>query len=350
MTCATGRLCIKVFNCSTVAGGQEQYLIRLLHYLYSQSLLSTVGFVGGPESVADDLGRLGKVQVQAPSPVEAVELLNGNRALYEYGWRLPSKAVRIYVQHSSTQDVQAGRWRRAVRQVLLKLLLRRMDAVIRVSAACLPDDFAPGKIRTVPNGVDPRQFPLRSSWRQPGDVAPWRLLMVGALTPNKNQALAIELLARWPDAELTLVGEGEQGPALQAKAREAGVADRVRWAGQQPDTARYYQEADVCLLLSHHEAAPFVLLEAMACGTPVLAARVGGVPEVLVDGETGALLRERTVDALVAVLDQWRAQPEVLERMGRRAHARVCAQFTVAHMAQGFMDVVAQAQASRGAR
>ncbi len=265
-----------------------------------------------------------------------VVVLNGNRALYEHGWRLPRDVVKLYVQHSSVDDAQAGWLRPLLRRVLLKVLLARMDAVIRVSESCLPDHFAPGKVWTVPNGVDLQQFPMRSNWREVGDANPWRLLMVGALTPNKNQRLAIALLADWPHAELTLVGEGKEEAALRAFADQLGVSARVHWMGQQADTGPFYREADVCLLLSHHEAAPFGLLEAMASGTPVLAACVGGVPEVLVDGQTGALLPERTDSALVAVA-----------RMGRLAQARVAEGFTADHMAQGFLDVVSHVRGSR---
>lgn len=339
-----------ILNKSNNFGGQEQYLVRLASRLVEGRECPSACFVGGPESLGQALSTLGVQSCKSARRAEVV-VLNGNRALYEYGWRTSAnQAIKVYVQHSSVQDAQAGHFRRLVRKVLLKLLLKRVDAVIRVSQACLPDDFAPGKVWTVPNGVDLAQFPLRPTWRKPGDTSPWRLLMVGALTPNKNQRLAIALLAAWPDAELTLVGDGEEGPALRTLAAQLGVAERVHWMGWQSDTGRFYRESDVCLLLSQHEAAPFVLLEAMACGTPVVAARVGGVPEVLLDGETGALLPERSVDALVSVLDRWRAHPQELERLGRQARARIAQGFTVEHMVRGFLDVVAQAQSKRGAR
>lgn len=336
---------MKVTYCneSQTFGGQEVYLLQINEWIRKQSLLTCSDFRGGPLALRDPLTWSGMGQKTSPANRRAFVVLNGNRALYEHAWRLPSGAVSVYVQHSSIDDAQAGWLRPLIRRHLLRWLLRRVDAVIRVSQACLPDAYAPGKIHTVPNGVDLERFPCRTTWRSAQDRTPFRVLMVGALTPNKNQRLAIEALVGLPDAVLTLVGDGPEREALESLARRLGVSERVRWMGQQADPSPFYREADVCLLLSQHEAAPFVLLESMASGTPVVATPVGGVPEVLMDGQHGVLLADARADVLISVLRQLTSDPGRVRELGLAARDHIEAHYTVDHMVRGFWAVVQEA-------
>lgn len=329
-------------NESQTFGGQEVYLLQVNEWIRKQSLLTCADFRGGPPALREPLTWSDMGQKTCPA-IRALVLLNGNRALYEHAWRLPSGAVSVYVQHSSIDDAQAGWLRPLIRRYLLRWMLRRVDAVIRVSQACLPDTYAPGKIHTVPNGVDLGRFPCRTTWRSAQDRTPLQLLMVGALTPNKNQRLAIEALVGLPNAVLTLVGDGPEREALESLAQRLGVTERVRWMGQQADPGPFYRQADVCLLLSQHEAAPFVLLESMSSGTPVVATPVGGVPEVLIDGQHGALLAEARADVLISVLRQLTSDPGRLHRLGLAAREHIEAHYTVDHMVRGFWTVVQEA-------
>lgn len=335
---------LRVFNFSEVYGGQEVYLWTLLNRLSTRGSIRCLTFAGGPPSLARTLYS-GIVPNDSSAQGRTCEawLINGNRALYREAWRRRGREVRIYVQHSSIDDLQDGVLKQVIRRVLLLLLLKKIDAVIRVSEACLPDGYAPGKVFTVPNGIDLARFPCRARWRSGPGQAPLRLLMVGALTANKNQRLGIEALAALPNAELTLVGDGRERGALEALARSLGVSERVHWMGQQADPAPFYREADICLLLSQHEAAPFVLLESMASGTPVVAVRVGGVPEVVIDGQNGILLTDTRATTLVTVLQGLAQEPERLSELGRAARRHIESRYTVDHMVHGFLEVVDEA-------
>lgn len=138
------------------------------------------------------------------------------------------------------------------------------------------------------------------------------LLCVGNLVEVKGHALALEALGvlsrTHPDARLLLIGEGGLRERLTAQARSLGLADRVTFVGRVPNDqlAPWYSAADVLVLPSHSEGWANVLLEAMACGTPVVATDVGGSSEVIRDARVGRLVAERSAaqmaDAIAAVL------------------------------------------------
>jgi glycosyltransferase involved in cell wall biosynthesis len=111
----------------------------------------------------------------------------------------------------------------------------------------------------------------------------------------------IRALASLPEMDLVVIGDGPDRDALGALAREVGVGDRVRFVGALPqeELRGYYGAADALVLASSREGWANVLLESMACGTPVVASRAGGSPEVVAAPEAGVLLAERTPQAVV---------------------------------------------------
>ena len=171
------------------------------------------------------------------------------------------------------------------------------------------------KIRVLRNGVDLQQFrPLDRD--QCREQLGWRgtvLLSVGHLIERKGNHLAIQALARLPDVRLALAGDGEEQPRLRRLAMDTGVADRVEFLGpvEQADLARYYCAADALILASSREGWANVLLESMACGTPVVASRVWGTPEVVAAPEAGVLMRSRDAEGIVrAVTELFDAYPD----------------------------------------
>lgn len=163
---------------------------------------------------------------------------------------------------------------------------------------------AEGKITTLRNGVDlDRFYPLvpRATGDGNGVVGPvW--LSVGHLVELKGLPIVIAALAQIPAVTLLIVGEGPQKSALRQLARRLGVAARVRFLGavRHVDLCSYYNASDVLILASSREGMPNVVLEALACGTPVIATDVGGIRELVTSPEAGELLRERTANELVA--------------------------------------------------
>lgn len=158
------------------------------------------------------------------------------------------------------------------------------------------------KIAVLRNGVDTDVFrradgsAIRAKAGASGPV----LLAVGNLVPLKGHDLMIRALRDLPGASLLIAGDGPARAPLEALAFSLGLGSRVHFLGSVPhkDLPAVYSAADLLILASEREGWPNVLLEAMACGTPVVAARVGGVPEIVTAPEAGLMIEERTPAAI----------------------------------------------------
>jgi teichuronic acid biosynthesis glycosyltransferase TuaC len=195
---------------------------------------------------------------------------------------------------------------------MIRWAARHAAGVITVSRA-LKDSLValgvPGeKIRVLRNGVDLSAFRAgdRRLARERQGVRGTMLLSVGHLVPLKGHDLAIQALKLLPDGntQLAITGEGPEEGRLRALADRIGIAHRVRFLGSVPHEAlpEIYLAADALLLLSSREGWANVLLEAMACGTPVVGTRVGGTPEVVATPDVGELVDERTPAAIAAAI------------------------------------------------
>jgi len=222
---------------------------------------------------------------------------------------------------------------------------RAVDRVIAISsgvrAAMVDAGVDPARIRLVPSGVDPATFApdpaaraaLRREWGlADDDVA---AIVVGVLEARKGHATLFEAAMRLRDTRLRWIfcGAGSLDAALRADAAAHGLD--VRFTGFRPDVARCLAAADVSVLPSLHEGLGVAALEAMAAGRPVVASRVGGLAEVVVDGETGALVPPRDAHALAEALRALAASADARSRMGAAGAARVRAHFSAAAMAEG---------------
>ena len=174
----------------------------------------------------------------------------------------------------------------------------RAQASIAVSSALahtlLELGAPPDRVHILRNGVDLELFrpldrtPLRRDLGLSGAV----LASVGHLIERKGHHLVIEALAALTGCTLLVVGEGPERSALQRQAEELGVGGRVRFLGEVAHArlAEVYAAADLLVLASSREGWPNVVLEAMACGTPVIAAPVEGVPEMITEHAAGLIL------------------------------------------------------------
>ncbi|HVO89671.1 MAG TPA: glycosyltransferase family 4 protein [Casimicrobiaceae bacterium] len=184
----------------------------------------------------------------------------------------------------------------------------------------VPDD----RIVPILHGVDQDLFRPpedRASLRARLGVTRRSLLSVDNLIELKGHHLAIAALADLPDTELYIAGQGADEAALRKLAVRLGVADRVRMLGalDQAQLAAWYGAADALVLASSNEGIPNVVMEAMACGTPVIATAVGGIPEVVSTAEAGVLMPERSSAALVRAVQQFQGRPR--NRAATRRHA-----------------------------
>jgi glycosyltransferase involved in cell wall biosynthesis len=178
----------------------------------------------------------------------------------------------------------------------------RADGLITVCQA-LKDSLAgmlPAQkdIRVLRNGVDLDRFKPadRVGARAGLGLTRRTLASVGLLVERKGHGLVIEALRSLPDTDLVIVGDGPDRESLQRLAKSIDVADRVRFLGlvDQSRLGQIYNAADALVLASSREGWANVLLEAMACGTPVVASAVWGTPEVVARPEAGILLTERS--------------------------------------------------------
>jgi glycosyltransferase involved in cell wall biosynthesis len=146
--------------------------------------------------------------------------------------------------------------------------------------------------------------------------------------PQLLQAFA-RVRERHPRASLLLVGDGIRRPWVEQLAREAGLADAVVFTGFRPDVPALLAAMDCFALASTRtEGVPQALLQAFAVGVPVVASRIGGIPEVVTDGETGLLVESEAVPPLAAAIERVLEDPAGAAQRARAARALVEARFS----------------------
>lgn len=191
----------------------------------------------------------------------------------------------------------------------------RASGIITVCQA-LKDEMvalgvAPAAITPLRNGVDLQRFQRsdRAAARAALGMTGFTLLSVGLLDERKGHDVTIKAVALLPDVRLMIAGSGPDRAKLEALAAQLGVAGRVTFLGPVPQTelTGYYNAADAMVLASSREGWANVLLESMACGTPVVASNVWGTPEVVGAPAAGVLMEQRTPQGLADAVTRLRA-------------------------------------------
>jgi glycosyltransferase involved in cell wall biosynthesis len=232
---------------------------------------------------------------------------------------------------------------------MIRWAARQAGAVVAVSQALKEKLVALGvereRIHVLRNGVDLELFHPegREKARADLELRHPTLLSVGNLLAFKGHGVVIEALSLLPEYELVIAGAGPDRAAFEALARERGVSGRVRFVGSfsQQDLRRYYCAADALALASSREGWPNVLLEAMACGTPVVATDVGGVPEIVTSIDAGIVVKERSAPALARAVRALLARPR-----GRAATRRFAEQFGWGATTRGQLQLFRQVLAA----
>jgi glycosyltransferase involved in cell wall biosynthesis len=192
----------------------------------------------------------------------------------------------------------------------------------------------PSRVSVLPNPAPalpelPSRADARATLRLDGPA----FAFAGRLTRQKALGVALAAIAELPTATLLLLGDGPERKALAEQARQLDVDGRVRFlgAGTREDALRLFRGADAVVLSSDWENLPHTIVEALAVGTPVIATEVGGVPEIVRDGENGLLVPPASPGALVAALRRFLDDANLRERLTASAAP------SVAHLAE---DVV----------
>jgi glycosyltransferase involved in cell wall biosynthesis len=193
---------------------------------------------------------------------------------------------------------------------------------------------ARGGLHVIHNGVD---APAAPPPRRPRGE---RLVLgcTARLAPPKDlitllDALSLPGCEAW---ELRVLGEGPDREAIERHRDSLGLGARVTLLGSRNDVAAQLSDCDAFALISDWEGLPYSILEAMAEGLPVLATDVGGIPDLVLPGETGELVPARDAGAAGRVLAAWAADPPALERLGRAGHARARESFSRERMVERY--------------
>ncbi len=233
-----------------------------------------------------------------------------------------------------------------------RLLLRGGDRVVGVGRAVRQvlidkEGLPAGRVGVIYNGIDTQAYAnpgSRAEVRRELGLGPddFVAIFVARLDPIKDHATALRALARVAavrdDAKMVVAGEGPASDAVAAEVARLGLGGRVVVAGVRADVARLLGGADVSVLTSLSEGIPLSLIEAMAAGLPVVATRVGGVPEVVEDGVTGLLAPSGDDAGVAEALLRLAADPGLRAGLGRRGRARAEAVFSEAQMHASYCE------------
>jgi len=252
-------------------------------------------------------------------------------------------------------------------------LLRRMeqalahvtDAIVAVSDQVKRDLVAygvatPGKVEVIPLGLDLAPYAdsaaLRGQFRRELELSDTTPLVgiVGRIFPIKNHRLfldaAVRIVATEPRARFIVVGDGVLRKAMEQHAHALGIRYSVVFASWRRDLPRIYADLDVLVVSSDNEGTPVSAIEAMAAGRPVVATRVGGLPDLISDRKTGVLVPPRDPTALAAaVLELLRDEP-FARALGQTASAAVVERFATARLLRDIQALYANLLNRKGVR
>jgi glycosyltransferase involved in cell wall biosynthesis len=267
---------------------------------------------------------------------------------FDYFANLAARDAGVPVVISSRR--QLATWKKPRHVFIQRKANQIVDAIIANSRAvaqfaAAQESADPALYRVIPNGIDPREFIgapdlriLRLRYK-----IPFHRRVIGIVanfSPVKDHrlfvAIAYELLRRRADLHFLMMGDGPLVTAIDKLIDAGGAKDcftRVSTTSELPDL---YALMDVSVLCSHVEGFPNAVLESMAVGKPVVAPAVGGICELIRDGETGRLIASRNpadfADAIIALLDN----PDTAARMGKLAAAEIEAKYSLAAMVDAY--------------
>ncbi len=244
---------------------------------------------------------------------------------------------------SSLRNLAHLPWYTPFRRRVIRLIYRLSTGVIANSEAVkqlLVTEFRvpPGRVHVLYNGVDYRRFSQSRGDRQKlrPDLGPEAKLIVNVANMHmgiKGHADLIEaartVCASVPQAKFVLVGDGEERPRLQEQVRKAGLDAVFLFLGQRKDIPEVLSCCDLFVLASHAEGLPNALLEAMAAGLPVVATRVGGVPEIIENGISGLLVPPGNHAALAEAILCALQDSRLTASLARAGQERVRKQFSL---------------------
>lgn len=266
-------------------------------------------------------------------------------ALLQVSYVEETQAVRPLVSPSGRTLGKPGpverrfRWLKAPVQVFLgRMTAGLADLILAPSAATAAElvrDYGAREVAVVPNVTGGLAVEPEGPEGKAAEPAGF-LLFVGRLRIRKGVEVLLEALRGLPELKLRIAGDGEHRAALERRTAELGLEGRVEFLGRcsAGRVRALLAGARALVVPSTYEGMPLVVLEAMEAGVPLVASRVSGIPEVVVDGETGWLVPPEDPEALAAALAALAAGPEEARRRGEAGRRRIEAAFRPAVAAQ----------------
>jgi glycosyltransferase involved in cell wall biosynthesis len=328
------RLCI--VSLSVFFGGAENYLLNLLQgFQQTDCRFEVIVFAAPIQLACKAASLIGAERVTSVSPsyhhfpllarmivkrlrshsADAV-LLNGNRAIYWGSWAISSRWKRIGIQHTIFDTKCGGLLRKYVRSLVAPACYAKLDGIVGVSNASIQPltelSAFDHKLWVVRNGIELNQFrpfPIQRRYEARRVLnIPEDAFVVACLarldiaTKRLDDLLHAFQLMKTSEKWLVLAGEGPDHSKIEALAKRLGIREKMIMTGFSY-ALLIYQSADVVCLCSESESAPLALLEARACGIPVIATKVGGIPEMVSSGVDGMLVDAGDCQALANNMD-----------------------------------------------
>lgn len=262
--------------------------------------------------------------------------------------------VVIFTAHNSIFYEDWPGWKKRVFANVERFLARFTDKIITVSDALKQElleqeGLSPKLLTTIYNGIEVERFAgqvdalaMRKSLGIP-ELGPI-IGTIARLAPQKGVSYFLRAASLLKEYQVTflVVGDGPLRESLEQEVVQLGLQSRVVFAGQKDNISEILPILDVFVLPSITEGLPLTILEAMAAGKPVVATRVGGVPEAILEGKTGLVVAPKDPEALAVALAGLLGERDRLNRMGANGRKHVQEKFTVEQMVQRTFELYNQ--------
>ena len=342
-------------------GGTETQAVELALRMSAAGHRVTLGALRAQGPLLDRLRR-SAVAIEEFYPRGGLDSARGLRELLRLSWYLRRNRFEIVHTHdlwsnlmgvvaarlasvpaivSSRRDLSHSEWYQGRRRIWLKRIQNLSGAVLVNStvirdALVTQDGFAQDKIRVIYNGIDAAEFGSGRNLRQtlfPGLDGCKLVVLVGNMhTDVKGHpwliAAAPAVLLEFPSARFVLVGDGEQRLIFERQAADLALQDKFRFFGQRSDIAQILGCCDLAVLPSRAEGFPNALLEYLASGLPVVASRLGGIPEMIQDGITGVLVPSESATALSSAIVDLLRDPQRAARIAAAGQSSALQRFS----------------------
>jgi glycosyltransferase involved in cell wall biosynthesis len=319
--------------------------------------ISRVDFDTRPQEKFIDLPTLTEILRSYRPKVVHLHFTPSTSPIYGLLKYLGGSRILITVHNSDSAEAgtifQNGMIQR-IKFLRRRLLSRPIDIFVGVSKYVadhiVSNGIGTGRVRTVYNGVDLERFSpaqTKESYREKLGIRDEKVKVatyVGQLIPEKGLDTLLEaataICGRREDFLFLIAGDGILKERLIRSIRERGLDSKIRYLGQRSDAEDIYRASDVCICPSvWNEAFGLVLAEAMACGVPCVASRVGGIPEVVEDGKSGYLVPPSDPAALARAIEAFLDDDQMRISFSRRARQRAIEKFDLQDMVKHYIDL-----------